>query len=132
MEKVLGNETNNPQQLNIALLIDSFEVYAWEYSMLQQILKEKYANISLIILNKQVKEKNNATKYALYNWFLKYQTKKYKLKNDAFSNINAQGLFTDIPIVAVEDDSTPLEDEAIDFNSKTWFQCCPKRIIQPI
>ncbi len=128
MEKVLVNESNNPQQLDIALLIDSFEVYAWEYSMLQQILKEKYANISLIILNKQVKEKTNASKYVLYNWFLKYQVKKYILKNNALRGVNTQKLFTDIPVVSVEDNSAPLEHKAIDLIIRLGFNAVPKEL----
>jgi len=130
VEKILDNKPNNPQQLNIALLIDSFEVYAWEYSMLCQILKEKYANISLIILNKQVKEKNNTSKYVLYNWFLKYQTKKYKLKNNAFSSANAQGLFTDIPVISIGDGTTLLKGKATDLIIRLGFNEIPKSIFE--
>ena len=60
------------QKLKLGLLLDSFNVPAWVYYVIQRVTKENSGEFNLVILNEDTSRSNNAKKdtsvYSIFNW----------------------------------------------------------------
>ena len=63
-------QAENKRKLRIGLLLDSLSVPAWIYFMLENIKKSNFAEINLVILNK-----NEKTRIITPNFFEKFENK---------------------------------------------------------
>jgi hypothetical protein len=57
------------QKLKLGLLLDSFSVPAWEYSIIQRITKENFSEFALVVLNEDAGKpcKKRASVYSIFN-----------------------------------------------------------------
>lgn len=98
------------QKLKLGLLLDSFEVPAWEYSAIQRIVNESAGEFKLVILNGRAGKSRKITKNAsIYSIFNKIDEKIFTKQPDPFSLQNSAELFFTVPILIVH----PIQDRNI-------------------
>lgn len=97
--------------------MDSFDICAWEYVMLEKIIKSDYGGISLIVLNDSLRKstfdpyRTKRWSKLLYNIFWKVEEIKFKPFPNAFEVKNSRTLLTDIPVLQVTPDQTKIPDQ---------------------
>ncbi|MCK5146843.1 hypothetical protein KAR48_08810 [bacterium] len=86
---------SHQQKIRIGVLLDSWEIDAWAYSMLEQLRKSEYADIVLYVMNKTTVSDDNAIKRLfrnrhlfLYRLYMRFEKKFNMLKPDAFELMN--------------------------------------------
>jgi len=96
------------QKLRIGLLMDSFDVPAWAYVMLEKMIKSNYGTIELIVLNDIKKEKRNLFTTVVYNRkklfyiiYCLFENKLFKCKPDAFERMDSKIILAGIPTIKV-------------------------------
>jgi hypothetical protein len=86
------------QKLKLGLLLDSFDIPAWEYSVIQRIVNESAGEFKLVILNDCVGESTDTKKtvsiYSIFNWI---DEKIFTQKPDPFSPKSIAGLLATVP-----------------------------------
>lgn len=101
-------------KLMVGVLIDSPEIDAWSFKMLQEIYNSDYAEIKLFIKNNIKKTKSTYLKKLIeqrrklfYNLFMKFEKKIYKIKQDPFEQKSISA-FSTIPVMPV----TPVQNKS--------------------
>jgi hypothetical protein len=87
------------QKLKLGLLLDSFNLSAWEYSVIQHILNKDAGEFQLVILNEDAslstQTKKNAGLYAIFN---RIDEKIFTKDPDPFASKNSIELLATVPI----------------------------------
>lgn len=90
------------QKLKIGLLLDSFNVPAWVYSVVQRVVNGNSGKFTLVILNddsgKSNKTKRNASIYSIFN---RIDEKLFTKKPDPFAPKSIAKLLPDVPVIKV-------------------------------
>ena len=98
------------QKLKLGLLLDSFNVPAWVYYVIQRVTKENSGEFNLVILNEDTSRSNNAKKdisaYSIFNWIDK---KLFTKEPDPFELKNISELLINVPDIKVN----PVQDGRI-------------------
>ena len=108
--EVFEMQAENKRKLRIGLLLDSLSVPAWIYFMLENIKKSNFAEINLVILNK-----NEKTRIITPNFFEKFENKRFVPTPISFEMKNAEELVANIPTLNVSAINTELQNS---FSSK--------------
>jgi len=93
----------SPTKLKLGILLDSYEIPAWIHSSLDRIAGSGSAEFSLLVLNgvnrasKDVSKSNNI----IYRWFNAVDEKVFVREKNALEPVNAEGLFSNAPVIAV-------------------------------
>ena len=88
------------QKLKLGLLLDSFNVAAWEYSAVQRIIQENSSEFVLVILN----EDSHAfceKKACVYSVFNRIDEKLFTKKPNPFTLKNVEELLSGVPVNVV-------------------------------
>lgn len=100
-------------KLRVGLLMDSFDVPAWQYSMLAQIKNSTYAAIDLVVLNGSLRAKRSlgerlwANRDALaYIAYSSLDRRFFRSNPDAFAHRNALELLAGTPTLTIRPRST--------------------------
>jgi len=96
-------------KLRVGLLLDSFQVPAWAYVMLQRIRDSSYAEIDLVVLNGAFgKEKGSLLsrlarqrRFLLYEAYRELDRRVLRVKPDAMEILDAAGLLAGVPVLKV-------------------------------
>ena len=108
-------------KLRVGLLMDSLELWAWEWSLLKRIMESNYAELSLIVLSGDARSgtgrhtkltaKWSIALYRPVTWILQaiYRMLEAKIECecDAFTVVDGRSLLADIPILK----TTPINAE---------------------
>ena len=84
------------RKLRVGFLLDSLSIPAWIYFMLENIKKSNFAEINLIVLNK-----NEKSKIFIPNFFKKFENKRFVPLPKSFEIKNADELLADVPTLDV-------------------------------
>jgi hypothetical protein len=103
------------KKLQIGLIMDSLDIFAWEYVLLEKIIGSDYGAISLVILNDSFRKKSAGSlkRYCsnlFYKLFWKFEDIKHKPSPNAFEIKNSKILLTDIPTLRVMPNQTKFSD----------------------
>jgi hypothetical protein len=107
---IMGMRMSTPK-LKLGLLLDSFEVSAWFFHSLEQIVDSDYAEFSVILMNSDDHKKNISTwfnnlrgnpKELVYKFFNTIDEKVFLRKPNAFETMNLQKILSGIPVVTVK------------------------------
>lgn len=109
------------RKLRVGLLIDSFQVPAWTYCMLERIQRSNYAEIILIVLNEapraernlftKIKENRNSLLYILYR---ELEDRLFKSVPDAFESKDVKHLLDNVRILKVKPEQKKFSDRIAD------------------
>lgn len=90
----------NSQKLKLGLLLDSLGVPAWEYSVIQRIIKEGKGELALVVLNVDKAKlcEKGANVYSIFN---RIDEKLFTKKPNPFALKSVAKLLTDVPIIKV-------------------------------
>ena len=110
------------KKVRVGLLIDGFDVPAWEYKMIESIIADNYSNIILIVKRKHSSDRPKKLKekfqdYIKYFFFKAYniiESKIFTYSPDAFAIMNYQHLVSDVPIMEVDCVETKFSDSLYD------------------
>jgi hypothetical protein len=88
------------QKLKLGLLLDSFNVPAWVYSVIQSVARGDSGIFVLVVLNedncKSNIKKRNASIYSIFNWI---DEKLFTKDPDPFASKNAAELLMNVPVI---------------------------------
>ena len=107
-------------KLRIGLLLDAFDVSAWEYAVIRQLLESDYATVALVVLNEQRPRSLGrqfqrlwTNKHKIVHYvYSKLDRKLFKSKcvPDAFEERDASKLLQDVPVLQVKPRQTTFSD----------------------
>ena len=102
------------QKLKLGLLLDSFSVPAWEYSVIQRIAKANTSEFSLVVLNEDAGKpcKKSASVYSIFN---RIDEKLFTKKPNPFVPKSVVELLPDVPVIKV----IPVQGDNVLFLSET-------------
>ncbi len=129
------------EKLRICILLDSFEVSAWQYTMIERIMNSSYASIELIVLNdggslykskidKLIKNRDQV----IYYLFNKLDQKMFSRNPDAFVKKDLTTLVSGVPVLKVKpirkkfsdyfepEDITKIRNHEIDIHLRLGFR----------
>jgi len=90
------------QKLKLGLLLDSFDVPSWVYSVIRRVVSENSGEFKLVILNnssdKPIEGKKNVGVYSIFN---RIDKKLFTKKPDPFSQKSVADLLSNVPILKV-------------------------------
>ena len=90
------------KKLKIGLLLDSFNISAWEYCVIQRIVNGSSGEIKVVVLNaeseKPVKTKSNTSVYTIFN---RIDKKLFTKKPDPFASKSVAELLSSVPVIKV-------------------------------
>lgn len=88
------------QKLKLGLLLDSFNVPAWVYRVIQRVVNENSGEFAVVILNEDA-GKSDATKSntGIYSIFNRMDEKLFTKKPDPFAPKSVAELLTDVPVI---------------------------------
>jgi hypothetical protein len=90
------------QKLKLGLLLDSFSVPAWVYSVIQRIVNENSGEFTLVILNDNTVQSNKAKRNAsIYSVFNRIDEKLFTKEPNPFAPKNVAELLLNVPIIKV-------------------------------
>ena len=96
------------EKLKVGIMIDSFQLFNWEKSLIERIINSKYAEIDLVIINRAENKKlsflNKLTglqKNVLYRIINKLDTKIFTLEANAFKKLDCKYIFDGIEMISV-------------------------------
>jgi hypothetical protein len=112
------------EKIKVGLLLDSYSIPAWEYLMLEKIIKSNVANIQIIVKNNSdnsvlaFNDNSKNRNFFLYNLYSKFDQKRYKRIPDAFEIKDTADLLTGIPEIKLassqKSDNDYIEDKDIE------------------
>ena len=92
-------DSMHSQKLKLGLLLDSFNISAWEFNVIQHILNKDAGELKLVILNEDASQstqtKKNAGIYAIFN---RIDEKIFTKDPDPFASKNSIELLATVPI----------------------------------
>ena len=90
------------QKLRLGLLLDSFNVPAWVYSVLQRVANEKFGEFVLVVLNEDAGKANKkdigSGIYSMFNWV---DEKLFTKEPNPFALQNSAEILLDVPVIKV-------------------------------
>lgn len=90
------------QKLRLGLLLDSFNVPAWVYSVLQRVANEKFGEFVLVVLNEDAGKANKkdigSGIYSMFNWV---DEKLFTKEPNPFALQNSGEILLDVPVIKV-------------------------------
>jgi hypothetical protein len=90
------------QKLKLGLLLDSFNIFAWEYNVIQHILNKDSGEFKLVILNKDASQsaqtRKNTGVYAIFN---RIDEKIFTKDRDPFASKDGRELLASVPVLKV-------------------------------
>jgi hypothetical protein len=88
------------QKLKLGILLDSFSVPAWEYSVIQRITKENSSEFGLVVLNEDAGKpcKKSTSVYSIFN---RIDEKLFTKKPNPFVSKSVVELLPDVPVIKV-------------------------------
>ena len=90
------------QKLKLGLLLDSFNISAWEYSAIQHILNKDAGEFKLVILNEDASQSTQTKKNAgVYTIFNRIDEKIFTKTQNPFASKNSIELLATVPILKV-------------------------------
>lgn len=100
--------SKNIKKLRVGVMLDDYRLEAWDYEMLEAIMRSDYASLELVILNERLKEKksfrdiilSNRNKF-FYNAYTKLEGRISQPK-PAFFPINAKNLLKNVPVIGIQ------------------------------
>lgn len=93
------------KKLKLGLLLDSLNIPAWKYAVLERLQQEGYSEFRLVVLNEAFGMEKNTGNW-LYKKFLTFEKKQFKVQPDAFENVDANLLLVNIPVLKVRPNSS--------------------------
>jgi hypothetical protein len=88
------------QKLKLGILLDSFNVPAWEHRVIEQILNGNSGRFVLVILNDEKGKPENTKRIAsFYSIFNQIDKKIFTKQPDPFSQKNVEKFFRDVPVI---------------------------------
>ncbi|MBD0296279.1 MAG: hypothetical protein ICV84_13935 [Flavisolibacter sp.] len=102
------------EKLKIALLIDSYDVRNWQYSILKEIRYSGYAEIKLVIKKDVPHRSRSMTHPKLFQWHLKFDKLLLGRKTDYSRTVDSENMLSDSDVMKV----VPVENgSAISFTT---------------
>jgi hypothetical protein len=98
----------NSGKLRLGILLDSYQIPAWLYRSVERLVKSKYAEFSLIVLNENSNVKNDNNRIIkdertiLYQIFNSIDERLFIRGDNALEIINAQQLLSGVPVIKVK------------------------------
>jgi hypothetical protein len=93
------------RKLKLGILLDSYDIPAWIYRMLEQIAASNHAEILLVILNGDTRNTSRhisrSLKYAVHSLFQKIDQKVFSRRPDALALRNSRHLLSTAPSLTV-------------------------------
>jgi hypothetical protein len=113
-------------KLRVGLLIDGFDVPAWQYAMLDQIQKSPFARIELVVLNGHVPARRSwlerlwSNRHGLvHTVYRALDSKLFRSNPNAFAPRSAAELLADVPLLTVQPQRTRNSDSIEDPDVET-------------
>ena len=92
----------NTTKLKLGLLLDSTDVPAWVYDVLQRIAIKKSSEFVLVILNEETGKRNKKdTSKLVYSIFNRIDEKIFTKEPDPFEKKNITQIIADVPVIKV-------------------------------
>ena len=92
------------KRVRLGLLMDSFTIPAWEYAVLEKLMRADYGEIVLVILNCSRTEKQDTISAFRHSWnqlvyrgYRRIEGKMFKAGRNAFRNRDSKALLTEVP-----------------------------------
>ena len=90
----------NTQKLKLGLLLDSFIVPAWVYSIIQRIVNESYSEFVLVVLNEDTGKSNKNNKStSIYSIFNRIDEIIFTKEPDPFTPKSIAEIMFDVPVI---------------------------------
>ncbi|MDQ3842854.1 MAG: hypothetical protein M3342_02400 [Bacteroidota bacterium] len=96
------------EKLKIALLIDSYDIPSWQYSIIKEIRYSRYAEIKLIIKNDVSHSNRSTIQSKLFQWHLKFDQLLLGRKTDYYRIMDSRKILSDyneMKVIPVENGS---------------------------
>jgi folate-dependent phosphoribosylglycinamide formyltransferase PurN len=110
------------RKLKIGLLLDSYQVPLWFAYMIEKIIEEGFAEISLIVLNQSEKKQKkiffrvlSGLNTLIFRVFYSFENRMFKVKPDALKAVNIKEILPGVPTIQV----TPLKTLYSDYFQNT-------------
>ena len=123
------------QKLKLGILLDSFDVSAWVYSVIQRIVNENSGEFVLVVLNEDTgKSDRKNINTSVYTIFNRIDEKLFTKEPDPFAQKNIAEILLDIPAIKVlplkkdqvwnldESDVKAIKDHQLDILIKFGFE----------
>jgi hypothetical protein len=90
------------QKLKLGLLVDSFNVPAWVYDVIQRIENKRLSEFVLLVLNEETdKSNNNKFSTSIYSIFNRIDEKLFTKEPDPFTPKSIAEIMLNVPIIKV-------------------------------
>ena len=110
------------RKLKIGLLLDSYQVPLWFAYMIEKIIEEGFAEISLIVLNQSEKKQKKiffrvlfGLNTLIFRVFYSFENRMFKVKPNALKAVNIKEILPGVPTIQV----TPLKTIYSDYFQNT-------------
>lgn len=107
------------KKIKIGILIDSYDLHAWEYSLLERLKNAYYVSIELVVVNQKKTRRRflpslkGHWNHIIFIYYNKLDRKLFKKEPDAFSVKEATHLLNGISSISVKSISGEFQDEEI-------------------
>ena len=108
---------SNNKKIRVGIMLNTYQLEAWDHNMLEAVIKSDYASVELVILKKiqddkqsfldKILENRNELGYIAYT---KLENRFIRNNPDAFAPINAQKILEKIPVIEIEPRRSTLSD----------------------
>lgn len=112
-------------KLRVGVLLESFQMPAWYFTMLKCIHDSDYASLSLVVLKESARQPLGFLNkfvsqfdHLLYHLYTRLDQRLFPVSPNAFAPINAEDLFKDVPVVKVRVRETRFCDYVSDEDSQ--------------
>jgi len=98
------------QKISVGLLLDSFEIPAWQYHLIEQLLASPYASIKVVILSDPESVGKRATEPCpfLYRIFERHDKRQRRTTADACVHADVSGLLKGVDSIGLPPDGSEL------------------------
>jgi hypothetical protein len=107
------------KKIRVGILLDSYLLEAWVYTMLEVINRSDYASVELVLLNENQDEKKSFRENILshgnnlcYNAYVKLEERASQ-PSPAFTVVDARNLLRNVPVLGIKSKRG---------NNSDWFQ----------
>lgn len=110
-------EGNPPRRLRVGLLLDSFDVPAWQYKMLEILQGSAYAEVVLIVQNTTRRARKRLPARIVDQWshwlyigYRRLDNRLFRPRPDAFASKDLASLLDGVPVLPVQPRQTTYSD----------------------